>query len=156
MKKAIVSAFVVFTSLPVLTHAATGTASTEFKVKITVNESCKFTAAQDVQFSPVDRSTNMTSTATGQLNITCTLSTPYKIALAGNGEMSSMTAGSQSKVPYTLYQDSANTTQWDVKNLLSSTGSGKDQLIPVYAKLAGNTNVEAGDYVDTVVATVTY
>lgn len=156
MKKAIVSAFVVFTSLPVLTHAVTGTDSSEFKVKITVNESCKFSTSQDISFDAIDRSTGAVNSAPGQLNIKCTLNTPYKIALAGKGEMSSLNAGSTSKIPYTLYQDKTNTTEWDVKNLLSSTGSGKDQPIPVYAKLSGNTNVEAGDYIDTVIATVTY
>ena len=80
----------------------------------------------------------------------------YKIALAGSGEMSNTNTASTSKVPYKLYQDSTRTTEWDAVNLLSKTGNGKDQAIPVYAKLAGNTNVEAGNYVDTVVATVTY
>ena len=70
--------------------------------------------------------------------------------------MQNTNTGSTSKVPYKLYQDAARKTEWDAINLLGKTGSGKDQAIPVYAKLAGDTNVEAGNYVDTVVATVTY
>ncbi|UJA01462.1 hypothetical protein GBN93_11140 [Acinetobacter johnsonii] len=155
MKKVIVSAVLGFSSLFTLAHAA-GTDSTQFEVKLTVNESCKFTAFQDVEFASVDRSTKSASNAKGQLNVTCTLNTPYKIALAGTGEMSNTNTSSTSKVPYKLYQDSTRTTEWDAVNLLSKTGNGKDQAIPVYAKLAGNTNVEAGTYVDTVVATVTY
>ena len=65
-------------------------------------------------------------------------------------------SASTSKVPYNLYQNSARTTEWNATNVLSNKGNGKDQAIPVYAKLAGDTNVEAGNYVDTVVATVTY
>lgn len=156
MKKVIVSAVLGFSSLFTLANAA-DPKFTQFEVKLTVNESCKFTAFQNVEFASVDRSTKSASNAKGQLNVTCTLNTPYKIALAGKGEMSNTTnTSSTSKVPYKLYQDSTRTTEWDAVNLLSKTGNGKDQAIPVYAKLAGNTNVEAGTYVDTVVATVTY
>jgi spore coat protein U-like protein len=155
MKKVIVSAVLGFSSLFTVAHAA-GTDSTQFEVKLTVNESCKFTAAQDVEFASVDRSTKSASNAKGQLNITCTLNTPYEIALKGSGKMSNTNAASTSKVPYNLYQNSARTTEWNATNVLSNKGNGKDQAIPVYAKLAGDTNVEAGNYVDTVVATVTY
>ena len=147
MKKVIVSAVLGFSSLLTVAHAA-GTDSTQFEVKLTVNESCKFTS--------VDRSTISASNAKGQLNITCTLNTPYEIALKGSGKMSNTNAASTSKVPYNLYQNSARTTEWNATNVLSNKGNGKDQAIPVYAKLAGDTNVEAGNYVDTVVATVTY
>lgn len=132
--------------------AATDT--TSFKVKITVQESCKFTNAKDISFDVLDRSTNVNKTADGQLDITCTLGTPYKVALAGNGKM--IKTGSSSSIAYNLYQDSNNTVVWDQQTLLSNTGDGASQKLPVYAKLSGNTNVEAGDYLDTVVATVTY
>ena len=80
-----------------------------------------------------------------------------QIRQAGSMELAlSTNTASTSKVPYKLYQDSARTAEWDAANLLSKTGNGKDQAIPVYAKLAGDTNVEAGSYADTVVATVTY
>lgn len=156
MKKIILSSVIAtFAFSSIAAHAA-GTDTTQFQVKITVNESCKFTSKDDVEFNAVDRSTKIGSTAKGQLNLTCTLNTPYKIALAGTGAMSNTNGTSASKVPYKLYQDAARTTEWDTTNLLSKTGSGKDQTIPVYARLAGDTNVEAGNYVDTVVATVTY
>ena len=156
MKKIILSSVIAtFAFSSIAAHAA-GTDTTQFQVKITVNESCKFTSKDDVVFAAVDRSSSTDSTATGQLNVTCTLNTPYKIALAGTGAMQNTNTGSTSKVPYKLYQDAARKTEWDAINLLGKTGSGKDQTIPVYAKLAGDTNVEAGNYVDTVVATVTY
>lgn len=156
MKKVIVSAIVVLTTLTTAAHAETGPKTQNFQVKITVNESCNFTSAKDIDFAEIDRSTSSIKTASGQLNITCTLNTPYKIALAGKGEMSSQTIGSNSKIAYKLYQDATNITEWDEKNLLSKTGDGNNQIISVFAKLSGNTNVEAGTYADTVVATVTY
>ena len=156
MKKIILSAIIATSALTSVATYAAGTDSTQFDVKITVLESCEFTSKSDVEFNPVDRSTKAGSTAKGQLNVTCTKNTPYQIALAGSGAMSNTNLVSTSKVPYKLYQDAARTTEWKDANLLKKTGNGKDQAIPVYAKLDGNTNVEAGNYVDTVVATVTY
>jgi len=160
MKKVVISTLVGFASLATVANAASVGADPKtatFEVRITINESCKFTSAQDITFAAIDRSTLTDSTATGQLNITCTLNTPYKIALAGKDQMSSANTGSSSKIAYELFQDSSNTTAWAVDKFLSRTGTGKDQAIPVYAKLKGNnTNVEAGTYSDTVVASVTY
>ena len=155
-EKNILSAIIATSALTSVATYAAGTDSTQFDVKITVLESCEFTSKSDVEFNPVDRSTKAGSTAKGQLNVTCTKNTPYQIALAGSGAMSNTNLVSTSKVPYKLYQDAARTTEWKDANLLKKTGNGKDQAIPVYAKLDGNTNVEAGNYVDTVVATVTY
>ena len=159
MKKIILSAIIAASALTsVASHAANKPETAQFQVKITVAESCKITTKSDVDFSVIDRSTNVDSIANGQLNVICTLNTPYEIALAGTGAMSNINKTSQSKVPYKLYQDAARKTEWGAtaNNKLVGAGTGNDQAIPVYAKLDGNTNVEAGNYVDTVVATVTY
>ena len=156
MKKIILSSIFATSAFTSMATYAAGSDSTEFQVKITVNESCQFTSAQHVEFNDVDRSTKAGSTAKGQLNVTCTKNTPYQIVLAGSGAMSNIDLSSTSKVPYKLYQNAARTAEWNDVNLLPGTGNGKDQTIAVYAKLAGDTNVEAGNYVDRVTATVTY
>ncbi|QIC77596.1 spore coat protein U domain-containing protein (plasmid) [Acinetobacter indicus] len=43
-----------------------------------------------------------------------------------------------------------------IKNKYSNSGSGNVEAIPVIAKVVGSTNVRAGNYKDTVTATVTY
>ncbi|WP_374531139.1 spore coat U domain-containing protein [Acinetobacter sp.] len=156
MKKIILSSIFATSAFTSMATYAAGSDSTEFQVKITVNESCQFTSAQHVEFNDVDRSIKAGSTAKGQLNVTCTKNTPYQIVLAGSGAMSNIDLSSTSKVPYKLYQNAARTAEWNDVNLLPGTGNGKDQTIAVYAKLAGDTNVEAGNYVDRVTATVTY
>lgn len=155
MKKIILSTIVATSVFSSLTANAAGSDSTDFKVKLTVTESCEFTSKSDVEFNAVDRSTKSGSTAKGQLNVTCTKNTPYDISLKGTGAMKNEN-GSSSVIPYKLYKDPARQNEWNTTNVMSNKGTGKDQAIPVYAKLAGNTNVEAGNYVDTVVATVTY
>ena len=48
-------------------------------------------------------------------------------------------------------------TPWDNdQNKYSNNGSGNVEAIPVIAKVVGSTNVRAGNYKDTVTATVTY
>lgn len=153
MRNILISSLLLSSSLFAV-NASAATDSAEFKVKITVQETCKFTNVQDINFATLDRSTGVNNTADGQLDITCTLGTPYKIALQGNGIMSK--SGSASTIGYGLFKDQTHTAMWDATNHLAGTGTGNSQALPVYAKLAGNTNVEAGDYVDTVVATVTY
>ncbi|WP_296284778.1 spore coat U domain-containing protein [uncultured Acinetobacter sp.] len=156
MRNIILSTFMMTSIFASFTTNAAAPVTAQFNVTIKVNESCKFDSANDVNFADIDRSTDVNKTAEGKLNITCTLGTPYQVALAGNGKMTN-TADTTSTIAYNLYQDPAYAKNWDdSKNLLSNAGSGTSQALPVYAKLAGNTNVKAGNYSDTVTATVTY
>lgn len=67
------------------------------------------------------------------------------------------TTDSTSSIAYQLFKASSDTAEWDNdNNRYSATGSGSVQTIPVVAKLSGSTNVRAGNYADTVTATVTY
>ena len=64
-------------------------------------------------------------------------------------------------IPYTLYRDSNRTLNWG--NTISTdtqagTGTGNNQSISVYGRVAGGAavNVPAGVYTDTIQATITY
>lgn len=155
MKNIILSTVLGVTSLVAMAAHAGGSDSKQFQVKLTVAESCQITTANDVDFGSIDRSQNPDLTSKGNLGVNCTLGTPYKIALAGNGKMSN-TNNSGEAVPYQLFQDSNYETIWNTNSLAGGVGSGSVQNLPVYAQLDGMTNVSAGQYIDTVVATVTY
>lgn len=135
------------------TNASTKAADTTFQVKIEVVSTCAISAT-DIDFGKVNSGMAATD-KTGTLNVTCTSQTPYKVGLSGSGKMTN-TADATSSIDYKLFQKSSDTA-WDNKdNLYSATGSGDVQSIPVVAKLFGSTNVRAGNYADTVTATVTY
>ena len=135
------------------TNASTKTADATFKVKIEVVSTCAISAT-DIDFGEVNSGMAATD-KTGTLNVTCTSQTPYKVGLSGSGKLTN-TADPTSSIDYKLFQESSDTA-WDNKdNLYSATGSGDVQNIPVVAKLFGSTNVRAGNYADTVTATVTY
>ncbi len=156
MRNVVLSTFMMASGLATLPTYAASPATTQFNVTITVTESCLIEKPSDINFADVDRSTNNAQTAQGKLNVTCTKGTPYKVGLANSGKMTN-TADAASTIAYVLYQDTATSQIWDnSQNLFAQTGSGTVQALPVYAKLAGNTNAKAGTYSDTVVATVTY
>lgn len=144
----------------------------DFQVRITIAESCTISAG-DVAFGSVTRSTD--ATATGTLTVNCSQGTPYTIALNNGTNSGTPTAKATAtsrllkksgdttdSIPYGLYLDGSHTAVWandasDASSEKTGTGNGDDQDLTVYARvLAANTNVPAGDYVDTVTATVTF
>lgn len=138
--------------------AQAATAPTQnFEVKLTINESCEFNSATDIDFGNLDRSTDANKAQSGKLTATCTIGTPYKVVLDSERQMKHK-ADSASVVAYELFQDAGAQTIWGktADQALVQTGTGKAQELPVYAKLKGNTNVKAGVYTDVVTAKIMY
>jgi len=147
--------------------ARAATATTTFNVRITITAACDIatTAPTDVNFgSQPSTATNVDNQ--GALNVNCTPSAPYTIALdngqngtdANSRKMSSGTA----LVPYQLYR-AASRTPADVwgstagtgGNVFAGTGTGTVQNLPVYGRVP-SANFPAGTYNDVITATITY
>lgn len=148
-------------------NASAATATTTFQVKIKITESCEFkTGGSDVVFPDKVRSSTGDVTANGALVVNCTTGTPYSIGLNQGANGSSVTsrvmkhASLNNTIPYSLYRDAAMTQNWGTAAgvVESGTGNGANQTIPVYGRVLGssNVNVPAGDYADTITATITY
>lgn len=144
-------------------HAASD--STSFAVKLTVTSTCDISSvpATDIDFSS-HSSTATNVDSTGTLTVNCTNGTPYTIGLndgAHENNGSRHMAGQDAQntgvyVPYQLYTDSGRSVAWnDTSNTYGGTGTGAEQALTVYARVAAM-NVSAGDYLDTVTATITY
>lgn len=137
-------------------QAATAPTQT-FEVKLTINESCEFNSATNIDFGSLDRSTDANKLATGTLTATCTIGTPYKVVLDSQRKMTHAN-DSTSFINYDLFQDPSTQTIWgDTEDAaLVKTGTGGVESLTVHAKLKGNTNVKAGVYTDTVTAKILY
>lgn len=137
-------------------QAATAPTQT-FEVKLTINESCEFNSATNIDFGSLDRSTDANKLATGTLTATCTIGTPYKVVLDSQRKMTHAN-DSTSFINYDLFQDPSTQTIWgDTEDAaLVKTGTGGVDSLTVHAKLKGNTNVKAGVYTDTVTAKILY
>lgn len=129
-------------------------ATANFQVKIQVLSTCAITAT-DIDFGLVNSNTTVAE-KTGALSVTCTNQTPYSVGLKGSGKMTHETDDTAT-IAYELFQKAGDSAQWDNNNhQYSASGTGAVQTIPVIAKVSGSTNVRAGNYADTVTATVTY
>jgi spore coat protein U-like protein len=69
-------------------------------------------------------------------------------------------AGGSEQVRYQLYQNAAYTTPWGDGTggtaTVTGTGTGTSQAISVYARVLPQATPSAGNYTDTIVATITY
>jgi spore coat protein U-like protein len=102
--------------------------------------------------------------ATGTATVQCTNTTPYAAALNGGNSGATdptqrkMARGSET-ITYGLYRDSARTLPWgntSGTNTVSGTGSGSNQALTVYGRVAAQTTPSPGVYTDSVILTLTY
>lgn len=150
--------------------------TTTFNVKITILKACTITAAAatDVDFGSVANDSTANVDANGSVTARCSPLTPYNIAL--NAGLNASTANdvntrrmkntdgavtTNNFVAYQLYQNSGHSAVWGSTvgtNTLAATGTGLDQLYPVYGRVANPSanNAAPGAYLDTITATIIY
>ncbi len=145
----------------------------DFDVTITIEESCDVTSAETVAFG-VQLASAGTASAEGDVAVQCTVDTAYHLALSaglhsGNdiGARQMQIAAGTATIAYQLYQDTANNDVWGEttgtgSNTATGVGAGFgtaasfDQVHTVYAEATIAGTEPAGDYSDTVTATVTF
>lgn len=139
------------------------TTTTTFQVTATVPASCRITATAVAFGSNYDPLAGTASDATGGLTVTCTALRTYWVGLdaglyAGRGSAGARAmSGGGAFLGYDLYRDAGRTTLWGntAETGSAGTGSGTAQAIAVYARIPGaQSSVPAGDYSDTITATV--
>jgi spore coat protein U-like protein len=145
-----------------LSHAAAGTANTTFSVTATVVTTCSITAT-NMSFGNYS---GALLSATATLNATCSTGTPYTIGLnAGTGTLATValrkmksTVGAE-ELNYTLSQDSAHTINWGntpPTDTVAGTGNGAVQPHTVFGQIPASQFVQAGEYSDTITATLAF
>lgn len=145
-------------------YAATST--TTFQVTATVSSGCVITATNHDfgVYTPSSLADNINGTNT--LTATCTLAVPYSIGLdIGTGTGASAASRKMTRVGgtemlnYSLYQAAdrlvvlGNTLGLDV---ITGLGTGLAIDHTVFGKIPAGQNVPAGNYADTVTATITF
>lgn len=146
-------------SSPVI-HAAT--AQTTFQVTATVVGTCSIsaTALAFGSYNPSSPSLNAANT----VSITCTNGTSYSVALnagSGSGTVANrLMTGSSATLGYNIYTDNTYSVVWGDGSGTSvpktGTGSGVVQNLTGYGQIATGQYQPAGNYTDTITATVTY
>jgi spore coat protein U-like protein len=98
--------------------------------------------------------------AQGQIGVRCTRNTPYTVGLDfganGSGATRRMANGA-ARLTYELYSDATRMSVWTPGAPLGGTaGSTLEIPLPVYGRIPPAQLVQAGPYLDTVIATVTF
>ena len=137
------------------------TATTNFPVSVTVVKACAISAT-NLAFGTYTK-TLIDSTST--ISVTCTNTTTYNVGLnAGTATGATVTTRKMTGpggylLSYSLCQNSSCTTNWGNTvgtDTEAGTGTGALQSLTVYGQLPAGQNVEAGNYTDTITATITY
>ena len=153
------------------TAAQAASLQTDFKVYLDVVASCTFVNTTDVAFGSRISVPGETLDAYGSLRIRCNLPIAYQISLDqglhGSGINDRRMAGpAGDTVAYQLYSGNSGTTACDAAGgaqwgntsagcIYANTYVSTEQNIQIHGKLTID-NPRAGNYSDTVTATITY
>ena len=156
-----VSAAMAFAGFSSTTNAATATANLAVSATVTNNCTISTVALAFGSYDPVVANASTNLDGTGTVVVSCTKGSTATIGL-GNGSNYSggrrMTDGTDFLV-YELYNESTRTTVWNTGAGLLSTGAAPSKAarnFTVYGRVTSNQDVRAGNYSDTVVATVNF
>ena len=144
--------------LPTLAISATSTAT--FTVSASIVAGCGISASP-LAFGAY---TGVQADAESSLSVNCTNTTAYSVGLGAGTSGGTATARQMSGTPagilfYALYSDVTRATNWGDTGgtgLITGTGSGSVQVIPVYGRVAAGQLSPPGTYADTMTATVTF
>ncbi|WP_158218738.1 Csu type fimbrial protein [Roseateles aquatilis] len=166
LKRTLLIAIVLGASAMSAQAANPTSASGTFQVGATILVACNVTGST-LTFGAIDPLQNPgPADASTSLNVTCTKTTPYSVALsagtnAGNPSAfgSRVMKNGNNSLPYQLYLDAGRTQVWGDGNssgVYAGTGTGSQQALTVYGRLPSLNGIVPGNYSDTVTVTITY
>jgi len=144
---------------PAIAATATGT----FAVTATVVKACSISATA-LAFGNYDPTTAAPDDATSTISVNCTNGTQYNVGLnAGTGPSATVTSRKMTDgfvaLNYAIYRDSARATNWGNTvgtDTVSATATATPASLTVYGRIPAGQNVNAGNFADTITATITY
>ena len=115
---------------------------------------------QGVIFGSYDVFNAQSVESTGNVAVTCDVSTPYSIALtpgSGNFASRTLTSGANT-LAYNLYADPARSSVWGdgTAGTVTVSGSATSANHTVYGRIPAGQNVFAGSYSDLITVTLTF
>ncbi|HFZ8995320.1 TPA: spore coat U domain-containing protein [Citrobacter freundii] len=133
----------------------TETQTADMHVKLTVQKSCQVSVG-DMDFGS-HASSDGAIDATATAAVTCTNGTSYNLSSDDGHTYAMKNAANSDTVAYTL-SSVKNGTNDLASTGIAQTGTGAEQLIPIYGNVTSDALAlaSAGDYTDTVTLTVSY
>lgn len=146
-------------------RATAASASANLTVSATVTKNCTVstTALAFGSYDPVVANASANLDGTGGVTVACTRGATASIALGSGSNASGSTRrlgdGAGNFLSYELYSDSGRSSVWNTGAgtlALTAAPSRAARDFTVYGRIAGNQDVPAGTYGDTVTATVNF
>jgi spore coat protein U domain-containing protein, fimbrial subunit CupE1/2/3/6 len=137
------------------------TVTTTFQVTANVQATCQISATA-AAFGPY---TGVVTDTTSIVTVTCSNTATYNIGLnAGLATGAtvtnrSMTGPASSLLNYGLFQDAAHSINWGDTvgtDTVTGTGDGLAQTVTIFGQVSAGQFVQAGPYLDTITATITF
>ncbi|MDB6106074.1 MAG: Sigma-fimbriae tip adhesin [Gammaproteobacteria bacterium] len=150
------------------TDAATATSNLAVTASVSANCTIITALVAFGAYDPVSANATTALNGTGTVSVTCTNGATTTVTLgeganAGGGSTAAAPArrlkdGGTDFLTYSLYTDTGRTAVWgDTAGTgLAHTGTGTLTALTVYGAVNAGQNVPAGNYSDTVVATITF
>jgi spore coat protein U-like protein len=146
--------------------ASAATATANLGVSATVTNNCTISTAALAfgSYDPVVAHASTNLDGTGTVTVACTKGAVATVGLGlgsnAAGSTRRMTNGASEYLTYELYQDAGRATVWGNSGAgLYSPGAAPSKTarnFTVYGRVTSNQDVVAGNYADTVVATVNF
>lgn len=165
MKRKILAALLVASSVLGASSAMAGTATGTMAVSATLTSDCQITA-NPLSFGSVSGLLASAVTVSTTVSVTCSNTTPFTVSLNGGTTTGATTTGrmmanGSNTLNYGIYQDSAYTQNWGNTtgtggDVATGTGTGAAVILTAYGKIPAGQVVVPGTYTDTVTATVAY
>jgi spore coat protein U-like protein len=144
--------------------ASAQTATGNLNVSVTIASGCTV-AGGTIAFG-AQTSLQTAIDQTGTVNVTCTNTTPYTVALTAGANGASVTTrrmrgGSTNTefVNYALFTNAGRTTNWGQTigtDTVAGTGNGSAQPLTIFGRVPAQAIGSPGSYTDTVTVTVTF
>lgn len=117
-------------------------------------------SVQGVSFGSYDTFSNAALDSTGDIGVSCDVSTPYTIALSPGGgsyALRVMSSGAHT-LNYNLYTDATRTTVWGDGTGGTATvgGSAASANYTVYGRISASQNAYVGSYSDIITVTLNF
>lgn len=168
-KSLLATALIALAGFSLSATAASSPQTTTFQVTATVVASCVVTST-NIAFGNYDPTATGALTANGAVTAKCTKGSVVNVELgqgsnAGTGSTGAVPARQMKNgtnfLPYNIYTTSGGTTEWGTGTAnrpASQTAASANTALtfPTYGSLPAGTDVPAGNYTDSVIATVTF
>ena len=141
------------------------TTTTSFTVSGTVVPTCSVSATALNFGGAIPNPINSNVDAQSTVSATCSSGAAYTIGLnAGTGLGATFAARKMTSGPntldYSLYTDPSRSSVWGDGTggsiVFNGSGTGSEQAIPVYGRIASPQTVPTGAYSDTIIVTLTF